>query len=122
MEHRLRDSSASAMTTEAGDMMDLKAEIVSLKNKLFMADQRRMTELTDKTIALKKVERDLAEATSLQQRATSDKEQAVRAAQNDSKNMINSFKEENALLKARMEQAHSDNNVFKSTILSSCQI
>ena len=38
MEHRLRDSSASAMTTEVGDMMDLKAEIVSLKNKLFMAD------------------------------------------------------------------------------------
>jgi hypothetical protein len=38
-ENRLRASSTSALTQDVGDMMDFKAEIVSLKNKLFMAEQ-----------------------------------------------------------------------------------
>jgi hypothetical protein len=39
-----------------GDYLDLKAEVTSLKNKLFMADQKRTEELTIKNVELAKVE------------------------------------------------------------------
>ena len=38
MEHKLRESSTSIMTTDMGDIMDLKSDIVGLKNKLFLSE------------------------------------------------------------------------------------
>ena len=42
LEHKLRDSAASMgrkFNENQGDLLDLKAELVSLKNKLFTSDQ-----------------------------------------------------------------------------------
>lgn len=51
LEQKLRESSNSFIgvhksTDVTGDLLDLKAEITSLKNKLFMADQTRREELS----------------------------------------------------------------------------
>jgi hypothetical protein len=39
-----------------GDFLDLKAEVTSLKNKLFTADQKRMEEVTVKNVEITKME------------------------------------------------------------------
>lgn len=39
-----------------GDFLDLKAEVTSLKNKLFTADQKRMEEITVKNVEITKME------------------------------------------------------------------
>lgn len=56
LEHRLRESTTSIITTDMGDIMDLKADIVGLKNKLFLSEQLAREVGSQKNIAVKKLE------------------------------------------------------------------
>jgi hypothetical protein len=48
-------------TVDTGDILDLKAELTSLKNKLFTADQKRMEELSMKNVEIAKLDSILKE-------------------------------------------------------------
>ena len=65
-ELKLRDSTNSIAgirmsTVDTGDILDLKAEVTSLKNKLFTADQKRMEELSIKNVEIAKLDSILKE-------------------------------------------------------------
>jgi hypothetical protein len=68
LEQKLRESSNSfvgvlgpRMSTADGDFLDLKAEVTNLKHKLFMADQKRMEDLSAKNVEMTKLDSQLHE-------------------------------------------------------------
>ena len=110
LENKLRASSNSALVAHgvtAADstceILDLKAEMTSLKNKLFQAEQKRIEEVNKKQAQVSQLEQKLREAESKQRDLATSKEHKINELEKDIETFVKRYADENEKLKIENE-------------------
>ena len=111
LDSKLRASSNSAMIGAGGigadptcEILDLKAEMTSMKNKLFQAEQKKIEEVNKRQAQISSLEQQLREAETKRRDLATSKEHKINELEKDIETFVKRYADENEELKRQNEQ------------------